>query len=287
MDRARRVASYWSYLPAFRVVAECEHLPTAAKLLRVSPSALSRSIRLLEHRVGATLFERGDGRLQLSVAGNALLLATRDALRLVDEGAQIALGQDPLAGTVRVAVTPDLERGAALLAASLQGVLPKLRIALSAVSADDADGALLAGFIDVAVLQKRPVHARLRAQIGAALPRAFFARDSACPQSFIAITGGAPGAFPLDEEPTDRAEVASVQLALALASLGTHGVTACHVEAAAHVLAGTLRATALAQAPLELWVVTRRPAGKEDPAAIGAAARALCEALQQLSSTGA
>ncbi len=58
MERLRRVASFWNWLPAFRAVAETEHLPTAAEALFVSPSALSRAIRLLEKDVGQPLFRR-------------------------------------------------------------------------------------------------------------------------------------------------------------------------------------------------------------------------------------
>ena len=36
MEHARDVAQFWSWLPAFRAVAETEHLPSAGKALCVS-----------------------------------------------------------------------------------------------------------------------------------------------------------------------------------------------------------------------------------------------------------
>ena len=43
-----RLLELWSWLPAFRFVAETEHLPTASDLLYTSPSALSRTVKQLE-----------------------------------------------------------------------------------------------------------------------------------------------------------------------------------------------------------------------------------------------
>lgn len=86
MERMRRIADLWNWLPAFRAVAETQHLPTASEKLHVSPSALSRTIRLLEDAVGSPLFDRVGRELRLNANGEALLAATRDAMRLVDGG---------------------------------------------------------------------------------------------------------------------------------------------------------------------------------------------------------
>ena len=52
MDKVQRLHRFWSWLPAFSAVAETQHLPSAALKLHVSPSALSRTIRLLEDDLG-------------------------------------------------------------------------------------------------------------------------------------------------------------------------------------------------------------------------------------------
>lgn len=90
MERSRRVTDLWNYLPAFRAVAEVEHLPTAGELQHVSPSALSRTIKLLEEDLGVPLFTRVGRRIELNAAGQALLAAVRLAMRTVDEGIRAA-----------------------------------------------------------------------------------------------------------------------------------------------------------------------------------------------------
>lgn len=42
MERLRRVANLWNWLPPFRVVAEYQSIQRAAVVLNVSASALSR-----------------------------------------------------------------------------------------------------------------------------------------------------------------------------------------------------------------------------------------------------
>ncbi len=56
----------------------------AAEELHLTPSAVSRQIRLLEERLGTKLFERRNRAVFLTDAGNALLLASGQALALID-----------------------------------------------------------------------------------------------------------------------------------------------------------------------------------------------------------
>ena len=82
---AKRCSAFWNYLPAFIAVAEMEHLRAAAQAIRVSPSALSRSIGILEYRLGYPLFERSNRGLRLTAEGAHLLSVVREGMRLVDE----------------------------------------------------------------------------------------------------------------------------------------------------------------------------------------------------------
>src|SRR5262245_30593406 len=86
MRRFRRVAQLWNWLPGFRGVAEHESVHRAAQTLGVSPSALSRTVKLLESALGAPLFVRQGSGLQLTALGAELLTITRDAMRQVDDG---------------------------------------------------------------------------------------------------------------------------------------------------------------------------------------------------------
>lgn len=102
MERARRLTQFWNWLPAFRVVAETEHLPTAAQQLGITASALSRTIKLLEEELGVGLFHRVGRRLALSDAGEEFLSAVRDAMRRVDDGLSL-VEPGELSGRLRLA----------------------------------------------------------------------------------------------------------------------------------------------------------------------------------------
>src|SRR5262249_4035819 len=84
MIRSNMLNDVWAYLPAFRAVAESEPLPTAAAELHVVPSALSRSVRLLEEALGERLFTRRGRRLALNSRGRALLDAIRQGQRSLE-----------------------------------------------------------------------------------------------------------------------------------------------------------------------------------------------------------
>ena len=85
LSRHRRVGKVWSWLPAFRAVAEYESIQRAALALSVSPSSLSRTIKLLEASLGFAVFTRSTAGTLLTPSGAQLLEATRDAMRRVDE----------------------------------------------------------------------------------------------------------------------------------------------------------------------------------------------------------
>lgn len=101
MEHLRRLYRVWNWLPAFRAVAETEHLPTASEILHVTPSALSRSIKQLEEELGQQLFRRVGRRLELSPAGEELLRALRDSMARLDRGLSAASTSQFL-GPVRV-----------------------------------------------------------------------------------------------------------------------------------------------------------------------------------------
>ena len=147
--KMHRLLRLWNWLPAFRAVAQTEHLPTASARLNVSASALSRSIRLLEEDVGVPLFDRVGRRLALNAEGKLLLDAVRDAMRRVDD-ALARLERRTLAGSFGlsapsaffpVCVLPALK----VLAQSH----PDLRPRLTTLSAPDVNAHLLEGTLDL------------------------------------------------------------------------------------------------------------------------------------------
>lgn len=145
-----RIADLWPYLPAFRAIAETEHLPRAAAQLHVVPSALSRSLRLLEEAVGAPLFSRAGGRLKLNQRGRALLEGLRQGMRAVERGVRSARGE-AFSGELRVGTLGLLTHHVVLpellaLAEAHPQVVPVMRN----LRAAEANHRLALGDIDVA-----------------------------------------------------------------------------------------------------------------------------------------
>jgi acetyl esterase/lipase len=79
------------HLRAFVAVAEELNFGRAAERLYVSQPALSRQIRALEKLVGCELLRRSTHRVELTLAGEALLERARMLLRDVDEAVSAAL----------------------------------------------------------------------------------------------------------------------------------------------------------------------------------------------------
>lgn len=152
MDDQVDLQDIWRWLPTFRAVAETEHLPTASKRLHVTPAAISRTIKLLEDRLGKSLFNRGGKRLVLNADGQALLEAVTEAMSQVEQGLD-TMREVPLSGPVRISsvgvltnhyVTPAL--------VELTDANPGLRPELRNLRTADAAEQLLGGTVDVAFI---------------------------------------------------------------------------------------------------------------------------------------
>ncbi|WP_329262810.1 LysR family transcriptional regulator [Actinoallomurus sp. NBC_01490] len=72
-------------IEAFLAVAEELHFGRAAERLRVSTPRVSQSVRALERRVGAPLFERTSRRVRLTSLGEQLLAEMRPAYERMDQ----------------------------------------------------------------------------------------------------------------------------------------------------------------------------------------------------------
>jgi DNA-binding transcriptional LysR family regulator len=155
MARFRRVAQLWNWLPGFRGVAEHESVHKAAQTLGISPSALSRTVKLLESALGAPLFVRQASGLELTTLGAELLTITRDVMRQVDDCITRDEARRGGVGPLLVGVTSDL--AAAVAARALIGpgegasTTHVLRI-LEEAAADE----LLQGNVDLVVIGSCP-----------------------------------------------------------------------------------------------------------------------------------
>lgn len=161
MDRTRQVSQLWNWLPAFRVVAETQHLPTASEALGVSASALSRTIGLLEDELGTPLFRRVGRRLELNTTGELLLVATRDAMRRI-HGSMAMLRDEGHLGSVFISSVGGVGPTHLVHAlASLKQQHPQLLPRVSSVPTEHVAPALLQGTLDLSLSSMALRHDRL------------------------------------------------------------------------------------------------------------------------------
>ncbi len=146
MHRAVKVAEYWNWLPAFRAVAETSSLRDAAKRIHVAPSAISRTIRLLEDALGHPLFDRTNGALSLNAAGRQLLRAVRAAMRTVDE----AQPHDEERGPYHIHCPSDLVPMLVDVLATWTAAHPGAPPLVHVPCAEDVAAQLLRGDLDIA-----------------------------------------------------------------------------------------------------------------------------------------
>ncbi|MEM1024144.1 MAG: LysR family transcriptional regulator [Myxococcota bacterium] len=92
----------WAWLPAFHAVSELGTTVQAGKSLGLSAAAISRSVRLLEDRLGQPLFHRVGRSLRLNEAGGRLREATRTSVLAVDDALR-AIDPTAMARPLRVA----------------------------------------------------------------------------------------------------------------------------------------------------------------------------------------
>lgn len=179
MHFVHRVRTIWSWLPAFRAVAEAEHLPTAAQELGIVPSSLSRTVKQVEDELGIPLFDRTSKALVLNQAGRTLLIAVREAMRIVDDALGAAVGDD-LVGHVGAVASSDLVHAVLIPAgASLAATHPSLALSALAAGSADIPEILLRGDADAAVITRAiPAHADLRVTELATWTRGVYARTA-------------------------------------------------------------------------------------------------------------
>lgn len=92
-----------SELTAFITIAEQHSFSAAARVLGLSPSALSHAMRNMESRLGFRLFNRTTRSVALTEAGNQLLCRVRPALVDLDEAVQeVASARSRPSGTIRI-----------------------------------------------------------------------------------------------------------------------------------------------------------------------------------------
>ena len=133
----------------FLAVAEARSFTGAAARLGVTPTAVSKAVRVMEARHGVALFQRTTRRVALTEAGAALLLRLRPAAAEIGD-ALAALGtyRDRPTGTLRLTVPMMARRFMTPLIAEYARAYPDVTVD---VSLDDAIVDLVEGGFDAGV----------------------------------------------------------------------------------------------------------------------------------------
>jgi DNA-binding transcriptional LysR family regulator len=282
MDPAARLRTVWPWLPAFKVVAETEHLPTAARRLHVSASALSRTVRLIEDALGQELFVRAGRRLVLSSAGQRLLDAVRRSQLSLEQGIQHAV--DPqLSGPYRVSslgVITDYFVLPSLLALREQHRDVQFRMVTHLAS--DANRLLASGLLDIAFYYDPTAHegvyCRMLGSISNGIycgrPHPLFSRrrvttSDVLREEFSVASIGDHGT-PMDSWPVDRPRRIGFQIMMLSTNLevalsGQFITVLPDVVAAPHVAAERLRKLDASLVPATAVYAACREADADHP----------------------
>lgn len=202
-------------------VAEEGGFTAAARRLHVVQSAVSGTVRALEHELGARLFLRTTHRVTLTPAGRAFLSFARTALGAAEEArAAVALAQEELSGEVTVGVMQGLYAGLAPGLAAFHREHPGVAVRLRQAPADDIPRDLRDGTVDLAVVALDA--ARLRGLATRALAQEEMVLVTAAAEARLperTVTLAEAVALPLVDFPLGWAIRTSVDRALRSAAL--------------------------------------------------------------------
>jgi DNA-binding transcriptional LysR family regulator len=263
-----RVRTVWSWLPAFRVVAEAGHLPTAAQELGIVPSSVSRTVKQLEGELGLPLFDRTSKTLALNQAGRTLVAAVREAMRIVDDALGTAIGDD-LCGNVGAAASSDLLYAVLIpAAAALADAYPLLELATYDADYAEMPELLLRGEVDAAITTQAPsTHPDLTTTEIASWSRSIYSRSPQPPESRCAVVGTPLAAmddgWPPDRERIVRAWAPDERAALELCARSDLATTAFDAVVRASGFTQRLTRMPVLEIPSRtLYVLQRRAVGR-------------------------
>lgn len=124
----------------------------AAANLNVAQSALSRRVAKLEHELGAELFARHRGRIQLTPAGGLLLEKSQSLLRHFEQvrNEMLAQASEPR-GELSMGLPPSLGIHSTQLLLRMRDRYPKLVLNVWVATSVDLRSMLVSGKVDLAV----------------------------------------------------------------------------------------------------------------------------------------
>lgn len=152
-----------SQLRCFIAVGEELHFGRAALRLHMTQPPLSRQIRLLEHQVGTTLFERTNRVVRFTAAGKAFFPEAARILRLADEASATARRvAEGARGSIAIGFTASFGYGLLPeMVRRLHARAPNISLTLKEMVTSAQLEALDAGQLDVGLLRPHAAHGGL------------------------------------------------------------------------------------------------------------------------------
>jgi DNA-binding transcriptional LysR family regulator len=137
----------------FYEVARYGSFRLAADKIHIAASAISRQIQLLEHELGAKLFERDRKGLRLTSAGEALLYRVRRAMNeLAAAKSEIETLQGSCQGTVRLGINETVAREFITgFLAQFRKAYPEMNFEIIVANTDELAAVLVRGELDIII----------------------------------------------------------------------------------------------------------------------------------------
>lgn len=139
---------------AFDAVARCGGIRAAARQLGVTQPALTKSIKELEKSLGVQLLYRGSRGVELTAAGQRVLVRARAALREIEQAeAEMQAYANRSIGQVSLSISPML--GEIIFPSAFQAFrkqLPEVSVKLVEAYATSVSGMIAEGEIDFALV---------------------------------------------------------------------------------------------------------------------------------------
>ncbi|MEV5964514.1 LysR family transcriptional regulator [Kribbella sp. NPDC051952] len=208
------------HLQIFIALADEQHFGDAARVVGITQPPLSQGLRRLEALVGAKLFERGQGGVELTSAGAALLPYARRALTSLEELHHAAVGRDPEGPEIRVGLAPEVPPSVgAAVAAAAGAVIPGSRVTVVSAPTSSLIGQVSTGRLTLAAVQHPAVLDGLEAGSVTLLPTWALVPTSLVPDDGSELKLRQLGRLPVAVRP--RAEAPAAR-DLFLDTLGLH-----------------------------------------------------------------
>jgi DNA-binding transcriptional LysR family regulator len=158
-------------LQIFEAAARALSFSAAGQALHLTQPAVSMQVRQLEHFAGVPLFERTGRRLQLTDAGQELLVHARAVLRALEDADEAFAAMKGLrGGRVRLAVVSTAKYFAPRLIARFAQAHPGVTVRLQVDNRAAVVQTLAANDVDLALMGQPPADAELVARVFADHP---------------------------------------------------------------------------------------------------------------------